>query len=267
VVFSGNSKLTFPSSNFKYAENGRPRFEMKPSRRSVFPVVRSFCAWSFDADFGFTGHYFHQPSGLNLTVYPGYDSDLGRWISRDPIRNAEFLQGPNLYGYVGNSVINAIDPYGLKTCWRKLDIITHFGDRPEDKKGIRNHVMQPGDIAVGQWSGDRYIRGANTAEIEANQDRYMVLKYGTGVWLFVGGNESGRYQVTDYGAYDKDYPEYAPDNWADIYNPARSARHESYDNGGWIGFDVDDDCPCPPGSSQYPEGAPGVGPWPGGYNV
>src|SRR6266536_2373081 len=44
--FSGNSNPTFPSSNFRYAENGRPRFEMKPSRRSVFPVVRSFCACS-----------------------------------------------------------------------------------------------------------------------------------------------------------------------------------------------------------------------------
>src|SRR5437773_207239 len=45
--FSGNSKPTLPSSNFRYAENGRPRFEMKPSNRSVLPVVRSFCACSF----------------------------------------------------------------------------------------------------------------------------------------------------------------------------------------------------------------------------
>ncbi len=47
AVFSGNSKPTFPSSSFRYAEKGRPRLEMNPSRRSVFPVVRSFCACSF----------------------------------------------------------------------------------------------------------------------------------------------------------------------------------------------------------------------------
>src|SRR5207245_3128725 len=47
AVFSGNSNPTLPSSNFRYAANGRPRFEMKPSRRSVFPVVRSFSACSF----------------------------------------------------------------------------------------------------------------------------------------------------------------------------------------------------------------------------
>src|SRR6266404_9842174 len=44
--FSGNSKPTFPSSNFRQAEKGWPRFEMKPSRRSVLPAVRSFCACS-----------------------------------------------------------------------------------------------------------------------------------------------------------------------------------------------------------------------------
>jgi hypothetical protein len=34
-----------------------------------------------DTDFGFTGCYFHQPSGLNLALYCAYDADLGRWVS------------------------------------------------------------------------------------------------------------------------------------------------------------------------------------------
>ena len=42
-----------------------------------------------------------------------YRPDLARWLSRDPLRNAELLQGPNLYTYVGNDPINAIDPLGL----------------------------------------------------------------------------------------------------------------------------------------------------------
>lgn len=45
-------------------------------------------------DFGFTGHYFHQPSGLNLTMYRAYNPTLGRWISKDPIGERA---GINLY--------------------------------------------------------------------------------------------------------------------------------------------------------------------------
>jgi RHS repeat-associated protein len=61
-------------------------------------------------DFGYTGHYHHAPSGLNLTLYRAYNPALGRWISRDPI---EERGGLNLFGYVGNDPVNAIDPVGL----------------------------------------------------------------------------------------------------------------------------------------------------------
>jgi RHS repeat-associated protein len=66
-------------------------------------------AGSFIADFGYAGMYYHPASGLNLTLYRAYDSDLGRWLNRDPIGE---LGGLNLYGYVGNEPINRIDPYG-----------------------------------------------------------------------------------------------------------------------------------------------------------
>jgi RHS repeat-associated protein len=66
---------------------------------------------SVDTDFGFTGHYYHQPSGLNLALYRAYDADLGRRISRDPI---EEFGGLNLYGYVGNNAVNIVDPLGLE---------------------------------------------------------------------------------------------------------------------------------------------------------
>jgi RHS repeat-associated protein len=35
-----------------------------------------------DADFGFTGHYYHPSSNLHLAPYRAYDSSLGRWLNR-----------------------------------------------------------------------------------------------------------------------------------------------------------------------------------------
>jgi RHS repeat-associated protein len=61
-------------------------------------------------DFGYTGHYVHQASGLALAPYRAYDADMGRWLSRDPIEEAG---GINLYAYVGNNPINLVDPFGL----------------------------------------------------------------------------------------------------------------------------------------------------------
>ena len=65
-------------------------------------------------DFGYTGHNFHQPSGLNLAMYRAYNPTLGRWISRDPLPDAERVQGSNLYAYVSNDTIDRWDPLGLR---------------------------------------------------------------------------------------------------------------------------------------------------------
>lgn len=68
---------------------------------------------SVDADFGYTGHYYHAPSGLELALYRAYDPDLGRWLSRDPLEMAELKEGPNLYQYVEEDPINNWDQFGL----------------------------------------------------------------------------------------------------------------------------------------------------------
>jgi RHS repeat-associated protein len=66
-----------------------------------------------DVDFAFTGHYYHQPSGLHLAPFRAYDADSGRWISRDPIAESG---GLNLYTYVSNNPINRADLMGLVDC-------------------------------------------------------------------------------------------------------------------------------------------------------
>jgi RHS repeat-associated protein len=59
--------------------------------------------------FGFTGHYYHGESGLDLTVNRAYDSQNARWLTRDPIEEAA---GLNMYSYVSNDPINVRDPLG-----------------------------------------------------------------------------------------------------------------------------------------------------------
>jgi RHS repeat-associated protein len=63
-----------------------------------------------DATKQYAGYYAHQTSGLYLTKYRAYDSNTGRWLSRDPIAERG---GINLYGYVGENPIDRIDRLGL----------------------------------------------------------------------------------------------------------------------------------------------------------
>ncbi|HKQ38302.1 MAG TPA: RHS repeat-associated core domain-containing protein [Verrucomicrobiae bacterium] len=66
-----------------------------------------------DADFGFAGMFWAPEVNLSLTLFRAYDAEQGRWLSRDPLKNAELIEGPNLYAYVANNPVNAIDPLGL----------------------------------------------------------------------------------------------------------------------------------------------------------
>jgi RHS repeat-associated protein len=66
-----------------------------------------------EADFGFAGMFLVSEAGLYATRFRMYDPETGRWLSRDPLRNAEVQQGFNLYTYVANNPINEVDRLGL----------------------------------------------------------------------------------------------------------------------------------------------------------
>ncbi len=65
---------------------------------------------SQDSDFSFTGMYRHERSGLCLLRFRCYSAHLGRFINRDPIEEAG---GMNMFCYVANRVLYAVDPFGL----------------------------------------------------------------------------------------------------------------------------------------------------------
>ena len=58
----------------------------------------------------FTGREYDHVTGLGNHRHRFYSPALGRWLSRDPI---EEDGGINLYGYVGNRPLYAVDPLGL----------------------------------------------------------------------------------------------------------------------------------------------------------
>jgi RHS repeat-associated protein len=82
----------------------RARYEYDPYGR------RTKVSGDLEADWGFTGHYYHAPSTLHLAWFRAYDANLGRWISRDPIMEEA---GSNLYAYVDNNPLNLFDIHGL----------------------------------------------------------------------------------------------------------------------------------------------------------
>ena len=60
--------------------------------------------------FSFSTKYFDAESELYYYGYRYYNSDVGRWLNRDPIKE---LGGASLYGFVGNDSINRWDYLGL----------------------------------------------------------------------------------------------------------------------------------------------------------
>jgi len=90
--------------------NVRARYIYDPFGR------RSRVAGDLEGDYSFAGMFFTKEANLLLTRFRAYDADMGRWLSRDPLEDAETEEGPNLYAYVRNNPINAVDPLGLWCC-------------------------------------------------------------------------------------------------------------------------------------------------------
>jgi RHS repeat-associated protein len=65
---------------------------------------------SFDFPLRFPGHYADRETNLAYNYYRDYDSSVGRYVKSDPMG---LLGGINLYTYVRNGPLLALDLYGL----------------------------------------------------------------------------------------------------------------------------------------------------------
>jgi RHS repeat-associated protein len=99
-----------------------------------------------ESDFLYTGHLYHEPSDLHMTLYRAYNPELGMWLSRDPIAENG---GINFYAYVGNNPANWWDPLGLEVCVGARGLNNPFiGD-----KGVHTFVEIRTDLGTTTYGG------------------------------------------------------------------------------------------------------------------
>ena len=145
---------------------------------------------SDESSLAFTGHWFHRPSLMNLTLSRAYYGEIGRWLSRDRLRNAEVIQGSNLYAYVNNNPILRIDPLGL---WQ---FTFDFG------AGLGGRFTF--GYNCGQFNGGAYggIGAGYSGSFDPNDSGYHDPGFDPGVITSVSAGVAGGFGANVTGTFD-----------------------------------------------------------------
>jgi RHS repeat-associated protein len=100
-----------------------------------------------DSDFGFAGMFWASEAALSVTRFRVFDPELGRWLSRDPLKDAEVAEGPNLYAYVRNNIVNLTDPLGL-CCEKEAKNLYRADDKFREKCRKYNAAYAEGCLSA-----------------------------------------------------------------------------------------------------------------------
>jgi RHS repeat-associated protein len=114
-------------------------------RFNSFGALVSESNAAVDLLFAYTGKQFDETTGLQHNWFRWYDPALGQWLSEDPLG---FAAGDeNVRRYVGNGVVDSIDPTGLYS--RPEDTPEYYWGKAEE---LLNALIKSGTIT--QAEGD-----------------------------------------------------------------------------------------------------------------
>ena len=180
----------------------------------------------------FQGQSLDTETGLHYNRFRYYDSDVGMFISRDPI---ELLGGFNVFAYAPNPVM-WIDPWGLKHTYYQLKdangkVVYHgITDRPVQERFIEH--ARDGK----QFTQVSYIENLNSrAKVRNLEGSALYHEY------FTDGNKS--LLNAQRKATEGYYHSYDPDNikegrafltQSEIDNAMKNATHANVDKKGKI---------------------------------
>lgn len=156
-------------------------------------------AYTAGCDLGFTGHVTQQSavSGqgeIVLTLFRAYDSELGRWLSADPIGEEG---GMNLYAYLQGDPINWMDPFGL---YPECNLNPH---------GLNAEGTKAYDYSLSKSSFDSYAKS-----IKEEAGVFQVLGHGTPRGIFDDRIFEGR-NLLQYHQLIAELQKANPQKWKD----------------------------------------------------
>jgi RHS repeat-associated protein len=103
---------------------------------------------AYDWEFLYHGEFRDKESELYNYGYRYLDTQLGRWLSRDPIAE---MGGLNLYGFVGNNGTDKSDKLGLA-------VMNTFGDLVNQWGGGGGGVHQAGSEITDMLKDDQILK-------------------------------------------------------------------------------------------------------------
>jgi len=189
--------MTMGGNNYRIISDhlGSPRLVVKVSDGSVAGMMDHDEFGRVLADtnpgllpFGFAGGLYDADTGLVRFGARDFDSETGRWTSKDPIL---FNGGDtNLFGYTFQDPVNWIDPSGLKILYgddksKKIFDALMKGKLSGPQRALIDQLQKPGfdvTISTGQKVGSGHIAETGKGKCGGAEINFGKILSGDDMW-------------------------------------------------------------------------------------